>query len=36
MSEVSKGMTDGEGAVNVEASPGCGIVYAGEVDADNN
>ena len=35
MSEVSKGMTDGEGAVNVEENL-CGIVYAGDLDADNN
>jgi len=35
MSEVSKGMSDGEGAVNVEENL-CGIVYAGDLDADNN
>ena len=31
MSEVSKGMSDGEGAINVEENP-CGIVYAGRYD----
>ncbi|MBK8048440.1 MAG: DUF839 domain-containing protein [Anaerolineales bacterium] len=35
MSEVSKGMTDGEGAVNVEENL-CGIVYAADLDAENN
>ena len=35
MSEVSKGMSDGEGAVNVEENK-CGIVYAGDLDADYN
>ena len=35
MSEVSKGMSDGAGAVNVEENL-CGIVYAGDVDADFN
>ena len=35
MSEVSKGMSDGEGAINVEENL-CGIVYAGDLDADNN
>ena len=35
MSEVSKGMTDGEGAINVEENL-CGIVYAGDLDAENN
>jgi secreted PhoX family phosphatase len=35
MSEVAKGMTDGEGAVNVEENL-CGIVYAGDLDAEYN
>lgn len=35
MSEVAKGMSDGEGDVNVEENK-CGIVYAGDLDADYN
>ena len=35
MSEVSKGMSDGEGDIQVEENL-CGIVYAGELDADYN
>lgn len=35
MSEIGKGMTDGEGAINVEENP-CGVVYAGDLNADNN
>ena len=35
MSEVSKGMSDGEGDVNVEENL-CGIVYAGDLDAEYN
>lgn len=35
MSEVAKGMTDGEGDINVEENL-CGIVYAGDLDAEYN
>ncbi len=35
MSEVAKGMSDGEGDVNVEENL-CGIVYAGDLDAEYN
>ncbi|GIK71523.1 MAG: hypothetical protein BroJett021_05110 [Chloroflexota bacterium] len=35
MSEVSKGMSDGAGDINVEENK-CGIVYAGDLDADYN
>lgn len=35
MSEVAKGMSDGEGAINVEENK-CGIVYAGDLDAEYN
>ncbi len=35
MSEVSKGMSDGEGDINVEENK-CGIVYAGDLDAEYN
>jgi secreted PhoX family phosphatase len=35
MSEVGKGMSDGEGAIQVEENL-CGIVYVGDIDADYN
>jgi secreted PhoX family phosphatase len=35
MSEVSKGMSDGEGAIDVEENK-CGIIYAGDLDAEYN
>ena len=35
MSEISKGMTDGEGDINVEENM-CGIVYAADLDAEYN
>ncbi len=35
MSEVGKGMSDGEGAINVDENK-CGIVYAGDFDAEYN
>ncbi len=35
MTEINKGMTDGEGDIQVDENP-CGIVYVGEYDADFN
>ena len=35
MTEINKGMTDGEGDIQLQENP-CGIVYVGELDADNN
>ncbi len=35
MTEINKGMTDGEGDIQLQENP-CGIVYMGELDADNN